>query len=115
MEIIRTGREANSREKYAMTKSQLIGKMSEHKDEILTVENWCEYHDTDSKGEVKKLLSIMTPDGIVLATVSETFQRDFSDILDVLTDNNEPETGFDIKVITGTSKNNREFVTCTLV
>jgi len=54
----------------------------------------------------------MTPESEVFATNSATFQHDFEQICDMITDAGEDGTVFAVEVITGTSKAGRQFFTC---
>ncbi len=112
MNIIKTSKELNVRERYAMTMSPAMQKMRNCVDQRLDVAAWCLYTDTDSDGKEQTILSILTPEGEVFATNSPTFQRDFENIVEIFADADED---FDaINIISGTSKAGREFITCTL-
>lgn len=70
----------------------------------------------EENGEVsdeKLLLAIEDIEGRVYVTNSATAREAFTNIVDFLADDGVT-TGFEIKVITGKSKNDREFVTVTL-
>ena len=109
MEIIKSFPETlSNKQKYSLTMSPKIQKMTEAKGSTLELACWAIYRDTDSEGEEREILSIITPDGEAFATNSATFRADFERMIDLL--------GADevtaIEVISGTSKNNREFITC---
>lgn len=110
MEIL-AGKNIDSKIKqYKLTMSPEIEKMSGIKDDReLKVESWCQYKDTNSKGEDTLILSIDTGTAIY-ATNSTTFMEDFFRINDIM----EGEE-FSIRVHRGVSKNDREFITCVLV
>lgn len=112
MNIIMKSSELTVMEQYQLTKSPKIQRMREAEGQRLEVCKWCVYEDTDSRGEVKEILSIMTPEGEVFATNSDTFKRDFKDITDMLHEAGMDGTVFTIEVITGTSKAGRTFYTC---
>lgn len=73
----------------------------------ITPAYYANYNDSDKDVEV---LSIVDGDGIVYSTVSETFKRNFWDIVDIFGDED-----FTIKKISGTTKSGRQFVNCDLV
>lgn len=110
MNIINSTKELNSKEKYALTMSPKIEKMSGHKGEVINVSKWMVYEDTDKDGNSRTILSVMDQNGSVYATNSATFRSDFEKILEIVEDED-----FSIEVIRGTSKAGREFITCALV
>lgn len=113
MNITRCTIGMTSKDKYNMTLSPKIGKMSDHKGERINVHLYAFYEDTDKDGNTREILSIMDNDGNVYATNSATFKADFEKILDITDDD-----AFDdltIEVISGTSKSGREFITCAFV
>lgn len=70
----------------------------------------------EENGEVeeeKLLLAIEDTDGRVYVTNSATARESFGNIVEFLSDDGIT-TDFEIKVVTGKSKNDREFVTVTL-
>lgn len=100
----------DARTAYKMMKSPDVKKMSDAEDSILEVKSWVKYQDTDTKtGEVKEILTLETVDGEMFGTVSETFKREFEDIVSFFGD----DVGA-IKIIGGTSKAGRKFITCTV-
>lgn len=95
---------------YKMVKSAEVQKMIDAAGSELAVVAYVIYDDVDAKtGEVKEVVTIMTADGELFGTISQTFIREFKDIIDAF----DGDVG-NIKVITGTSKNNREYVTCSI-
>lgn len=111
MEIIKKFPETmNERTVYKMMKSLDVKKMLDAEDSILEVKSWVKYSDIDTKtGELKEILTLETVDGEMFGTVSETFKREFDDIVSFFGD----DVGA-IKVIGGTSKSGRKFITCTV-
>lgn len=69
------------------------------------------YDTPDSDGRTVEVLAILTDEGDVYSTISETFKRNFFKILDYMQDSDEE---YDIKIITGTSRNGRRYVSCTI-
>ena len=110
--IIKTSGELTVQEKYALTMAPGSKKMQEQEGQIIEPVAWALYEDTDEKsGEVKEVLSIRTADGDVLGTISKTFKRDFFDMLTFFEGQGEKVKA--IKIIGGTSKSGRKFITCT--
>ena len=106
--IIETSKELTRAEAYQLTLSPAIQKMSEQEGQIIEVSQWCIYSDLDSNGKEQELLSILTPENEVFATNSQTFSTDFMYMLEFF-----GEAGVRaIKVISGTSKAGRKFITC---
>ena len=93
---------------YALTMSPKIGRMKDAKGSKLDVSAWVIYEDTDKDGEARKVLAVCTPEQEVFATNSTTFMDDFLAMVDLF-----GAGGVDrIEVISGMSKNGREYITC---
>lgn len=93
---------------YALTMSPKIGRMKDAKGSKVDVAAWCIYEDADKDGETRQVLSIATPEDEVLATNSTTFMADFLSMVDLF-----GPGGVDrIEIISGMSKNGREYITC---
>lgn len=119
--LIKASRELSPTEQYMHMLAQGAKKMADHKDETIEIKTWCLYESTEEKTdkksgevtrEVKEVLSIHTADGDTLGTISDTFKRDFFAMQDFF-----KAQGMDapnIKIIGGTSKAGREFITCTI-
>lgn len=113
--IHNTSRELSKKETYKMTLDPAIQKLSLAKGSVIAVDAYCSYSDEKvdaQNGEVKtvNILSILADDGTVYATNSASFQKDFGNICDIMDGEK-----FEIKVISGTSKAGREYITCTLI
>ena len=107
-EIIKSSKELTKEQIYFLTKSKTAVKMAECDGQVVDMEAWALYSDADYKtGEMKEILAILTTEGETLVTVSDTFKRDFLDIVDIFGDEFRR-----VKVVTGKSNNNRTFVTC---
>lgn len=111
MEILEANKELTKKEVYFLTKTQDALKMTEAADQILDLVSWAIYKDHNADGEEVELFSMRTEEGETYATNSPTFISAFRDILDVF----EPSEVTKIKVMTGTSKNNRTYITCAYV
>lgn len=100
--------ELDKRASYKLMNSNETKKMSDADGSILEVVAWVIYSDTDNKtGDEKKVISLQTTDGEIFGTISETFIREFEKIAEHFGN----DVG-DIKVISGTSKSGRTFITC---
>ena len=108
MEIITKNKELTKQEIYFLTKAQDVMKMKDAVDSVVELSAWVIYTDANADGEEVELFSMRTVDGETYATNSATFIKAFRDILDVFT----PEEVTKLKIMSGTSKNNRQFVTC---
>ena len=102
--IIETSKELTRAESYQLTRSPAIQKMSEQEGQIIEVSQWCLY----SNGKEQVLFSILTPENEVFATNSQTFSTDFMYMWEFFGE----EGVRAIKVISGTSKAGRKFITC---
>lgn len=95
---------------YKLMKSPEVKKMSEAEGSILEIESWVQYNSPDREtGEIKEVIAIATPDGELFATISNTFREEFTDMVNYF--------GSDlgaIKVIAGTSKAGRKYITCSI-
>lgn len=108
MDLIKTNKELSKKEIYYLTKTQDAQKMTEAADQELELTSWAIYKDHNADGEEVELFAMRTVEGETFATNSPTFISAFRDILDVF----EPEEITKLKVMTGTSKNNRTYITC---
>lgn len=108
MEIITKNKELTKQEIYFLTKAQDVMKMKDAVDSIVELSAWVIYTDVNADGEEVELFSMRTVDGETYATNSATFIKAFRDILDIFA----PEEVTKLKIMSGTSKNNRQFVTC---
>ena len=95
---------------YKLMKSPEVKKMSEAEGSILEIDSWIHYNSPDREtGEIKEVIAIATPDGELFATISNTFREEFMDMVNYF--------GSDlgaIKVIAGTSKAGRKYITCSI-
>lgn len=113
MEILRSSKELSTEEKYFLTMSPEIEKMSNIKGQTISIDSWVIYTDNKStdaeEGKTETILSIKTTLGEVFATNSATFIKEFERIIDLFKSDNM-DVNF-IKVAGGTSKSGREFIT----
>lgn len=113
MEIIAKSREMNAKDLYRMTRNAKIQKMSDAANSTIKVDAWVHYQDENSSGKVQDIISIAEKEtGMVYATNSPTFVREFLAIVKILEE--AGETLDELEVISGTSKGGRTFITCGL-
>lgn len=110
MQITKTSKELSAQERYFLTMAPNVQKMKDAVSQEIEIAAWCVYEDTNSKGEEQTILSIATPENEVFATNSVTFTNDFLKMYELFEDAKERVTA--IKVVSGKSKNDREFITC---
>ena len=111
MEVIRKFPEdMDGRTAYKLMKSPEVKKMSEAEGSILEITAWIQYNSPDKEtGEIKEVIAVETVDGELFATISNTFREEFLDMVEWF--------GADlgsIKVIAGTSKAGRKYITCSI-
>jgi hypothetical protein len=108
--ITNTSRELTEAEQYLMTMDSGITSMKDVPDEtLISVDAFLEYKDKKKDGSETDILSIITNDGKVYSTQSETFKRSFKTIHELM--HGKPYT---IVKLSGTTKAGRSFVDCGL-
>lgn len=111
MEIIETSKNVDKKKTYQLTHAMQTRKVQDAVDSVLTVNSWVRYTDVDATtGEAKEVV-VLESEGEVFGTISKTFIREFIDILQAFGD--DPDLA--IKVVEGTSKAGRKFVSCEIV
>lgn len=101
--------ELTKRDAYRLTRASSVKKMSEAAGSVLNPTVWVLYEDLDNRsGELKTVL-VIDANGEMFGTISGTFIREFCDACEAF-DNNPGA----IKVIEGTTKSGRKFITCEL-
>lgn len=95
---------------YRLSKSPAIRKLSDAAGQTIEIAEYVFYEDVNADGKPQTICSIRTTDGDVLATNSSTFVREFSDMIDMFEDMGEQVKA--IKIVQGTSKGGRTFITC---
>ena len=108
MEILNSNKELTKEEIYFLTKAQDVMKMTEAVDSTVDLKAWCIYTDKDAEGKDVELFAMRTDEDESYATNSPTFIAAFRDILDVF----DSEEITKLKIMSGTSKNNRQYITC---
>lgn len=118
MEITRIDRNAEGNKKliYKLTSSPEVQKMSTIDDGRIDVTHYCFYTDTKERnGETTTVdvLALMTRQGEIFGTNSQTVQFEFIRVLDLFEEDLEAEDGYiPLRIFKGLSKNNRTFLTC---
>ena len=111
MNIINSNKELNVKEIYFLTMNPQTQKMKDVVGQRIEIVNWAIYEDINKKnGDVQEILTISTPEGETFATNSPTFKEDFVSMWNLFTDMGSSVPA--IVVTAGTSKNNREFISC---
>lgn len=118
MEVIRIDKNAEGNKKliYKLTSSPEVQKMSTIDDGRIDVTHYCYYTDQKERnGEFTtvQVLALMTRQGEIFGTNSQTVQSEFSRVLDLFEEDLEAEGGYiPLHIFKGVSKNNRTFLTC---
>lgn len=118
-EFLKSGETLSGVDKYRYSLGADNIKLKDVAGKKITVKNYATMllkNFEEESGEVtdeKLLLAIEDTDGKVYVTNSAIAREAFANIIEFLADDSVT-TGFEIKVITGKSKNDREFVTATL-
>ena len=108
MKITEQSKELTKQDQYFLTKAQDVMKMTDAVGQTMELESWCIYEDTNSEGKEVELFALRNTDGETYATNSGTFIAAFRDIPDVF----DPGEIKNLKIMSGTSKNGRTFITC---
>lgn len=111
MKVITKSKELSPKEVYDLTMNPTTQRMVDAVSQEIEVEAWLLYEDIDtSSGEVKEVLSILTPEGEVFGTISPTFKDEFTKMHELMND-----MGVQVKrieIASGTSKAGRTYITC---
>lgn len=111
--IAKSASVASAHDLYALTQAPDREKLTNVKGMTLTLESWVLYTDVNNKGDEVTLMAMTTDDGHAYCTNSATFCKDFGNAVDMYKQFGEEFTR--IQVITGTSKNGREYIACKVV
>lgn len=110
VKITNKSQEFSNLEVYKMTKSHNLNTLKNLENGVkLEVAGFMEWEDVDEEtGEITQLMSLLTTDGTAYVTQSDTFKRDFFDIVGIF------EHSFPITVEhgVGKSKAGREYHYC---
>lgn len=110
MKIIDKYGELTKQDLYKLTKGETVSVRDAVGVEF-KVDKYVIYDDENSRGETVNILAIMDSNRTVYSTVSETFKQRFLDIVEIFGDELK-ETP--ILITEGTSKNGRQYASCTI-
>lgn len=110
MNVVRDSGSMTPVQLYKMILAQNVGKMTDRKGEVVGCDHWVLYEDVNEDNVPQEILVLMDSAGERWATNSPTFIKDFVKAVDFFAAYNIPVTK--VSVISGKSKNNREFITC---
>lgn len=110
MEIKKQYGEISKKDLYKMTKGDTISVRDAVGIEF-KVSKFLIYDDVNAKGEPVNVLAIMAEDRSVYSTISEVFKQRFMDIVETFGD--ELPT-VDILITEGTSRQGRQYASCTV-
>lgn len=113
MKIIYKSEGLTLKDVISLTKGNDVKKMSDAKGEVLDFAKVVIYEDVNKDGEIMKVMSVETKDGVKYATNSQVFIRNYDEIKTIYEDSGE-ELPTTFKVGSGTSKKGRPFITCDL-
>lgn len=112
MRIVDGNKKFTPFEAALLTRNPEIYKLSDMDGQEIELCKWCIFEDGE-EDDVKEILSICSPDGVVYATNSSTFMREFKSLRELY-----EQFGYvltKIKVVSGVSKGGRKFITCAAV
>lgn len=116
MEIIKTNikdNEWNMDLSYDMFESPDRQGVKEYAGQQFHIDKFAIYEEENANGNIVRLITILTDEGIVMTTNSPSFIRTFSSI-GALAEKSNVEH-YAIEILVGTSRNNREFITAKYV
>lgn len=109
MTVIKKSANVEAYDAYMLSNAPSV-KMAEAVGSEISMAKWVVYSTTDGNGEERTVLAVITEDGEIFATISETFIKSFLNAEQYFTENGLP---FDrIKVFDGKSKNGRTYIDC---
>ena len=100
-------------ELYKLVQSPNRKKLTDIKGQTIEVDKWVLYTEPDKDGKEMSLLALSTVDGTAYCTNSSTFCRSFESA--VATFGQFGEEFHKIQVVTGKSKNGRDYIDCVVV
>ena len=112
VKITNKSQEFSNLEVYNMTKSHKLNTLKNLENGAkLEIAGFMEWEDTNEEtGETTELMSLLTTDGTAYVTQSDTFKRDFFDIVEIF----EHKFPITIEHGIGKSKAGREYHYCTV-
>lgn len=108
--MISASKELTKKEAYLMVHNQATKKLKDTVGMVFGVDMWALIKNVDDEtGSESTILTLKTSDGDFYATNSATFIKEFNNIVEIF----GAELP-DIEVLSGTSKNGRDFISCTI-
>lgn len=98
---------------YNLVQSPERKKLTNIKGQTIELEKWVLYTEPDKDGKEMTLLAMSTVDGTAYCTNSATFCRSFESA--VATFGQFGEEFHSVQIVTGTSKNGRDYIDCVVV
>lgn len=109
MEIIRQSEGLTKKDIFRMSHGNNVTSIKDLEDGTeIYPEEYVLYNDINSKGEETEILAIKDKSGVLYACQSNTFKREFFDMVD------EFSLDFSLIKISGETKNGRLFISCAL-
>lgn len=113
MTILKSTPNLTMKDKYDLTRNPECERMAQHKDEILSVDQYMIREEINAATNEPVTIVSIKSDGTCYATNSAVFVREFTSLVEMAEEAND--TIHHIKIIGGRSRNNREFITCVYV
>lgn len=98
---------------YKLVQSPERKKLTDIKGQTIELDKWVLYTEPDKDGKEMNLLALSAVDGTAYCTNSATFCRSFESA--VATFGQFGEEFHSIQIVTGTSKNGRDYIDCVVV
>lgn len=98
---------------YKLIQSPERKKLTDIKGQTIELDKWVLYTEPDKDGKEMNLLAISTVDGTSYCTNSATFCRSFESAVDTF--GQFSEEFHSIQIVTGISKNGRDYIDCVVV
>ena len=111
--ITKSANVASSFDLYKLVQSPERKKLTDIKGQTIELDKWVLYTEPDKDGKEMKLLAMTTVDGLAYCTNSATFCRSFESAVTMFAQFGEEF--HKIQVVTGTSKNGRDYIDCVVV
>lgn len=115
MTIKRITNNLTTAEGVKMYVSDNIVPLKNFKEQTITIIAMAEIETTDKDGKDIEILSLLLDDYSAVCTTSITFKNMFFKLIDFLKINVMEKFCISLKIISGTSKSQREFLTCEYV
>ena len=104
---------ASSFDLYKLVQSPERKKLTDIKGQTITLDKWVLYTEPGKDGKEMNLVALTTADGYAYCTNSATFFHSFENAVAMFAQFGEEF--HEIQVVTGTSKNGRDYIDCVVV